>query len=273
MPIVTLPTSYYQQFDADLTAEVPAEGYGGWRVTDLPLDTDRTALVVMHAWDCGTSEEHPGWFRAVEYLPGSYRIASEIFPPLLSAARDSGLRVFHVVAGRDYYSQLPGYRTVDEPAVVEPPDEADLVLHTLRRFRDDQVFPGAPNVPDIVRGRSKLDFLPSAPPQGEEPIAATTAQLLAHCRAHGVNHLIYVRFALDGCLLTSPGGMVDVSRAGLLCSTVREATTAIENKETARYETAKDLALWRVALHFGFVYGVGDLIAALPTDQATNRRR
>jgi hypothetical protein len=43
--------------------------------------------------------------------------------------------------------------------------------------------------------------------------------------------------------------MVDLSRAGLLCSTIREATTAIENKETARHENAKELALWRVALH------------------------
>ncbi len=118
-----------------------------------------------------------------------------------------------------------------------------------------------------------MDFLPTARPLGDEPVAATTAQLLAHCRTYGINHLIYVGFALDGCLLTSPGGMVDLSRAGLLCSTVREATTAIENKETARTESAKELALWRVALHFGFVYGVGELINALPTGQATNRRR
>ncbi|WP_152360298.1 hypothetical protein [Microlunatus speluncae] len=263
MPIVTLPTSYYQQFDADLAAEIPAEGYGGWRVAHLPLNTDRTALVVMHAWDCGTAEEHPGWFRAVEYLPRSYRIATEVLPPLLSAVRGSGLRVFHVVAGRDYYSRLPGFATTDEPPAIDPPDQEDLVLHTLRRFRDDQVFPGTHNLPDIARGRTTLDFLPSAVPQGDEPVAATSAQLLAHCRTYGINHLIYTGFALDGCLLTSPGGMVDLSRAGLLCSTVREATTAIENKETARTETAKALALWRVALHFGFVYGAADLIGAL----------
>ncbi len=166
MPIVTVPTGYYQQFDADLAAEIPAEGYGGWRVADLPLNTDRTALVVMHAWDCGTPVEHPGWFRAVEYLPRSYRIATEVFPPLLSAVRDSGLPVFHVVAGRDYYSQLPGYLTTDEPRPAEPPDEEDLARHTLRRFRDDHVFPGAHNRPDITRGQHDHGLPPDRPAAG-----------------------------------------------------------------------------------------------------------
>jgi hypothetical protein len=39
--------------------------------------------------------------------------------------------------------------------------------------------------------------------------------------------------------------------------------TAVENRETARTEAAKELALWRVAVMFGFVFDADDLIGAL----------
>jgi hypothetical protein len=70
-------------------------------------------------------------------------------------------------------------------------------------------------------------------------------------------------FAVNWCLLMSPGGMLDMSRRGYLCSVVRQATTAVENGQTARQETCKELALWRVAVAFGFVFDATDLIEAL----------
>ena len=54
-----------------------------------------------------------------------------------------------------------------------------------------------------------------------------------------------------------------MSRRGLMCSAVRQAVTAVENKETARRELGKELGLWRVALAFGFVFDVDDLVGAL----------
>ena len=54
-----------------------------------------------------------------------------------------------------------------------------------------------------------------------------------------------------------------MSRKGIMCSAIEEAVTAIENKETAREETAKKIALWRVALLFGFVYEKKDFVNAL----------
>ena len=57
--------------------------------------------------------------------------------------------------------------------------------------------------------------------------------------------------------------MVDMQRRGVLCSVLREAVTAIENKETARQEISKQLELWRVALSYGFVFDVSGFIAAL----------
>jgi hypothetical protein len=61
MSIINVPTCYYEQFDADYNLEVPAEGYGGWEKILLPLNLEKTALVVMHAWDCGIVGRQSGY--------------------------------------------------------------------------------------------------------------------------------------------------------------------------------------------------------------------
>ncbi len=269
MEPVIVPTNYYQHFDADLTLDVPGEGYGGWQKTDLPLSLEHTAVVVMHAWDIGTPEQYPGWRRAVEYTPRSYAISRHIFPQLLGAVRGSGLKLFHVVGGRDYYSHYPGYGIAAQLAGEEPPSPeriaGDPVHAQLRDFRSAKVFPGAHNQADIAKGSPHVRFLKESEPQGDEGIAATSNQLFALCKEHGINHLIYTGFAINWCLLLSPGGMADMTKHGIICSAIRQAVTAVENKETARQELNKELALWRVALAFGFVYDVDDFVQAVST--------
>jgi hypothetical protein len=78
-----------------------------------------------------------------------------------------------------------------------------------------------------------------------------------------VNHLVYAGFAINWCLLMSPGGMLEMSRRGIMCSALRQAVTAVENKETARHELAKEIGLWRVALAFGFIFNVDDFVSAI----------
>lgn len=268
MKPVRLPAQLYRQFDADPALAVPGEAYAGWHTVEAELAPEHTALVVMHAWDCGQPHEFPGWRRAVEYAPRAERIMAEIFPPLLGAVRRSPLRIFHVVGGdRDYWSHLPGYQQTallmrETPA--PPLVPRDPVFDQMQLLRRTAGSPGAHNAADIAAGFARLDFAPPARPVGEEPIAKNGAQLAALCRAHGVNHLVYVGFALNWCLLMSPGGMVDMARHGCLCSTIREATTAVENAETARDEREKQQALWRVALEFGFVFSLDDFVRALP---------
>jgi hypothetical protein len=263
-----LPAQLYQQFDAAPMQAVPAEGYGGWRTVDVELAPAHTALVVMHAWDCGGPQEFPGWHRAVEYHPRAERILTDVFPRLLTAVRRSPLPVFHVVGGeRDYYSHLPGYRRAAALAGTVPPPaqvSSDSTHQELRRLRAACGFPGMHNAPDIAAGFAHLDFAPAARPVGEEGIATSSAQLAGLCLAGGINHLIYVGFALNWCLLMAPGGMVDLARHGCLCSTIREAVTAVENRETARDEREKQQALWRVAVEFGFVFALEDFLPALP---------
>lgn len=265
--VLRLPAMYYQQFDADYSLEVPAEGYGGWRRDEIEISRERTAVVVMHAWDAGTREAYPGWYRAVEYIPRAEAICRTVFPRLLGAVRRSGFKLFHVVGGGGYYKDLPGYRKVVEwagepppvPAAVEP----DETMRKLKAFRGERVFVGRHNEADVSRGFARVDFPAEARPVDGEPIAENAHQLLAACRHEGVNHLIYAGFAINWCLLMSPGGMLDMSRVGVMCSAFRDAVTAVENRESARRELCKELALWRVALAFGFVFDSGDFAAAL----------
>jgi len=270
MPPVTIPATYYQQFDADYARAIPAEGYGGWRKADIEIAPEHTALVVMHAWEAGTMEQWPGWRRCVEYHPRALRILAEVFPPLLTAVRASTLPVFHVVGGRDYYSHLPGYQKAVKLAGPSPRHESvakDPVMERLEKFRGEKVFVGAHNRPDVDAGWKFLDFAPQARPVGDEYIAEDGHQLAAVCRATGVNHLVYIGFAINWCLLMSPGGMVDMGRYGVMCSTIAEAVTAVENGETARLELEKRQALWRVAINSGFVFGLQDftrMVNALP---------
>lgn len=267
MAIIKIPTCFYRQCDADYRLSVPAEGYGGWDKAELDFDTERSAIVVMHACDCGTYEEAPGWYRAVEYIPRATAIARGVFPRLLNAVRSSGIKVFHVAFPGRYYQELPGYKKAIKLTGYVNKENIEIqknpVIKKLLEFKSENVFPGISNIADISKNAGKADFFTEAMPLDDEGIAENDVQLLALCKEYGINHLIYIGFAIDGCLLLAPGGMLDMSRKGMLCSTIREAVTAIENKETAAYEICKDVALWRVAVMMGFVYDMDGFIGSI----------
>ncbi len=262
-----IKTNYYQQFSADYSLDVPGEGYGGWRQGEIELDFERTAVVMMHAWHCRSYDEYPGEWKAVEYLPRAEAICREQFPRLRAALKQANVKLFHVVGGGNYYSGLPGYKKAAAvPGQAEPACEqieSDDSLAALRAFRAKHVSLGDENRLDVQRFFDKLDFADEARPEGDEYVAENREQLFAFCKETGVNHLIYIGFAINWCLLLSPGGMADMSKHAIMCSAIRQATTAVENKETARRQSAKEIGLWRVAIAFGFVFDIDDFIAGL----------
>jgi len=264
---VKIRANYYQQFDADVARDVPGEGYGGWKQEAIEIEPAHTALVVMHSWANGTSVKYPGWWRAVEYMPRANEICKTVFPRLLGVVRRAGWTLFHVVGGGDYYRNCPGYLRAVSLAGPTPPHVAtvvhDPVIESLGRFRGAKVFPGEHNQPDIKQGFASLGFGANSEPLGDEGVAENGHQLFALCRHHGINHLVYAGFAINWCLLMSPGGMHEMAPRGILCSAIRQAVTAVENRESARTESHKEEALWRVALAFGFVFDLDDFVATV----------
>ncbi len=269
-------TNYYQQFDADFERDVPAEGYGGWKKGEIDIDPAHIAVALMHAWNCGTREEYPGWHRVVDYIPRSYDICRNVLPDLLTAVRQAKFNLFHVVSAGDYYKHFPGYKEAVENALPEPPKFAqvdwDPTIDKLVEFKRQNVFPGPHNTDDIGRGWKKVNFPKEAEPQGDEGVAENAQQLYGLCKKRGVNHLIYCGFAVNWCLFYSAGGMLDMERHGCVCSVFRDAVTAVENKETARQEWGKQTALWRISIQHGFVFDSADFIAALGNASVLERR-
>lgn len=270
----TLPAHYYKQHDANLTADVPGRAYDGWttRLLDVPLA--RTALVSMHAWNPGLVDEIPsgpdspyaGWFRFVEYLSRAVPITQTVIPPVLQAARDAKMTVIHVGSTEAYTGKYEGYQDAKKMAGEPPSEPAGAVEDPLRQQwqQERQVqMHGKKNLEEIRAGQQFLDFPPQAMPEAGESVVINSHQLNAVCREKGIWHLIYVGFALNWCLLASPGGMIDMRRMGYVCSTLRQATTAVENAETCSEEGAKAVALWRVALMFGYVFDVDPFVSAL----------
>ena len=262
-----IPAWYVNHFGADFERDVPEEGFGGWQREALEFSAEHTAVVVMHAWDAGSREQFPGWYSCVPYIPRAEEVAQTVFPPLLQAVRRSPLPLFHVVGGGDYYKNLPGYLHALEIAAPPPPKPepaaSDPGLDALRWFKREFGYPGLQNEPDIKRGFERVDFPAEARPLGDEGIAENGRQLAALCAERGVNHLIYAGFAINWCLLLSPGGMHEMQSYGIMTSALRQATVAVENKQTARNQLCKEIALWRVALAFGFVFDVDDFIRGI----------
>jgi hypothetical protein len=218
----------------------------------------------------GEKKDLEGMFRALEFIPRAYDIGKNILPGLIFAVRSSGMKLFHIAGSKEIAKKYPGYKKTLELAGEEQPVEqikSDRLLEKLKQFKLDKSYPGKNNMDSYNKGCAAADFDPNTTPLDDEEIILDERQLLAVCRKYGINHLIYVGFNINWCILFTGGGMIYMSRNGLLCSTVRQAVTAVENRETARDGTAKEVALWMTAAGFGFVYDLEDLIRSLPVSR------
>lgn len=272
----TIKNHYYRQYDADFTLEFPSEAFLGWTTGEVDVTPERVGLVVMHAWDYGPIEANPGAFRAESQLPRTYEVTRRVLPGLLAATRAAGVPVFYTVLGAGYYERYPGYARAVKAA---GPDEAPLLgvepdasSARLRQFHADHGFVGKHNQADAANAWKNVRLSPLVEPQPCDGVAKNAHQLTALCREAGVNHLVYAGFNLDSCILMAPGGMVDMNRRGAICSVLRDAVTACENKETERLETMKQLGLWRVSVEFGgLVLDTADFIDWLKKSSVTHK--
>ncbi|MBE6552481.1 MAG: hypothetical protein E7665_10170 [Ruminococcaceae bacterium] len=263
---IYLPTNYYRQFSGDHTKPYPAESYGGWQKEMLPIETDTTAIVCMHAWDTGEDGEYPGWERCVDYIPRASKICRKDMPPFFEKVRKTPMKLIHVAAEGQVIEHFPGWqRTLElcgdekepyrDPAVYINGDEA---VNEIRNFKYMKGHVGEENIADVARGCPRK-VNPYVLPKDDEFVVTKSYQLRAICEKYNIRHLIYTGFAINMCLFVSPCGMLDMGRYGIMCSAVRELTTAVENRESARGEKNKEYGLWHTALLYGFVYNKEDI--------------
>ncbi|MBD3186883.1 hypothetical protein GF325_08665 [Candidatus Bathyarchaeota archaeon] len=269
--LASIKARYYKQYNANYELEIPAEGFDGWQEREIEIDLSRLALISMHAWDYGARMDFPGWYNHVEYIPRARDILEKVFPCLLENARASPVHVFHVASGGKYYKKFKGYKharklvrkmSLNHKAVI-PKIRKTKERRAIDAFRQDECGYGIENREDIEKAFNHLNFPTQAMPISGEGVAENAQQLHALCLESGVDHLVYIGFALNWCLLLSPAGMVEMSKLGYLCSTIPEATTAVENASTASSELNKQAALWRVALSFGFIFPLKSFISSL----------
>jgi nicotinamidase-related amidase len=275
--ILSLKGEYYRHHPVDFSkGPLGALGMKGWAETvtiEAPLK--ETALVSMHAENIGLVPQIPyadkgplaGYMRWLEYEGRKMDILRDIYPRILAAARGAGLPVVHV-SMEDYGKKYPGYKkalqlsgpdpqlaTPKAPGAgkLRPPDDIKGKLVFGERYNDNR---------DEEHFGRFFDFAEPAKPRDDEFVVETSHQLSSVLNAMGAWNLIYIGFAVNWCLWFSGGGMVDMSRLGYRCSCIREAVTAVENKESVRGEQHKEEALWRTSLMFGYVFTAEDFISA-----------
>jgi len=250
---------YYDQTSADMSLPVPGQGYGGWKNAELEFDLDTTAIVVMHAVELGTPKEFPGMFRSCEYIPRSQEIDRTVFPPLMGAVRKNGLKVYHIsFFPSPIYSNLKDFVT-EGSDFSYPYIQISETTRAIFQFKSDYNWPGKQNISDRAKSFEQMDFLPNARPIPGEPIVENTNQLFNLCQKDGIDHLVYIGYCVDACIQSSACGMTDMVRRGFLCTTIREATTAVENKETAEKQLTKERALTGI----GLIFSLDDFLAGL----------
>ena len=273
--ILRLKGEYYRHYPFDFSkGKIGAVGFKGWgESVKSEVPAEETALIAMHIWNIGFHPElqfSPAGkagpvMEMLEWASRSMPIIKTEIPPILQAARDAKIPVIHVASDEHYAKQYPGYqRTLDiagnEPTglskaprhdEIKPPDDIKDNLLFGEKFKESLPY-YTPN----------FDFPDLARPLDSEYVAFTTHQLNEVLRKHGIWNLIYIGFAINWCLWFSPGGMVDMSRLGYRCSCIKEAVTAVENKESAVDELHKQEALWRTSLMFGYVHSAADFIGA-----------
>lgn len=266
---------YYRHHPVDFSqGKEGATGFKGWGES-VPIDVpaEETALIPMHIWNVGFHPDLPfspegkagPVMEMLEWASRSIPIVQTEIPPILKAARDARIAVIHVASDEHYARKYPGYRRTLAIAGKEPPDLPRAPRHgEVKRPDDikDNLLFGEHFKAALPHYNSHFDFPELARPLDDEYVAFTTHQLNEVLRQHGIWNLIYIGFAINWCLWFSPCGMLDMSRLGYRCSCIKEAVTAVENKESAVGELHKQEALWRTSLMFGYVHSAEDFLHA-----------
>lgn len=273
--ILRLRGEYYRHYPVDFSrGKEGARGFKGWgESVKVVAPAEETALILMHVWNVGLVPELAfkpdgpagGVMLMDEWVARTGPIIRNTLPPILKAAREANLPIVHVASSEEYARKYPGFQRALEISGEEPPAWPRAPRADEVKSPDDQkealIF-GPRFTESFKYYWPRIDFPEEAKPLDSEPVVVTSHQLNSVLRDMGAWQLIYCGFSINWCLWFSPGGMTDMSRLGYRCSCIREAVSAVENRESTHGEFNKQQALWRVSLMFGYIHGARDFIDA-----------
>jgi len=237
-----IPLQYYQI--AQLYGPgMPPSGKEGLHTRLLQKPIGRIGLVIVHPWKLGEPDgpypfapgtRIPG--EAGDWVPRAHQIIADKIKPVLEAARETGVTVFHL-AQHTYAPRYPQYREIASDPELQSPEkgiryEVCIEPRTVKEMWETEYganFPG----PVWKTNAAKFDIVKSLRPLPDEAVFLNGWQLNGLCRRKKIDTLFYVGFMADLCLVNVPGAIREMShKFKYRCVVLRDCTTAYEFGET-----------------------------------------
>jgi len=203
----------------------------------------RIGLVIVHPWNLGEADGpypfDPGariTGEAGDWVPRAHHIIADKIKPVLEAAREAGVAVFHL-AQNTYAPRYPQYIEIASDPELQSPEkrveyEVCIEPRTVEEMWEAEYgtsFPG----PVWRTNSEKFDIAKSLRPLSDEAVFLNGWQLNGLCRRKKIDTLLYVGFMADLCLVNIPGAIREMShKFKYRCVVLRDCTTAYEFAET-----------------------------------------
>jgi len=267
---IELPAQYYL-ISRLYGPGMPASGDEGLHTCTIEAAVGQVGLVLVHCWNLGEPDgpypigpdaHCPG--EPADWVPTACEIVRDRIAPVLAAAREAGMAVFHV-AQNTYAPRYESYKKVAaDPELKAPATEP--VEGCVRPMPVKEIwakeygadFPG----PVWVTHRDQFDIARAVRPIDGEPVLVDGYQLNGLCRRGDIDTLIYAGFMADLCLLNIAGGIREMVRKfGYRAVALRDCTTAYEYPDTVGDQIMNRAVMRHIETDLGYTADGADLIA------------
>jgi nicotinamidase-related amidase len=261
---------------------MPPAGVEGLHERIFERPAGQVGLVLVHLWNIGEADgpypiDANAWVpgEAANWVPKAHRIIATEIKPVLEAARETGMEIFHL-AQSAYAERYPQYRKIAADPELRSPfenvripgtawdgtDSGGCVRpRTVAELWHDEFGPDFPGAAWQTH-REQFDIAKSVRPLPEENVFLTEWQLNGLCRRKDIDLLVYAGFMADGCVHNIPGAIRDMYKLKYRCVLLRECTTAYEFADTYERDEMTRAAIRLVETKWGYSAAADDFVAA-----------
>jgi nicotinamidase-related amidase len=253
---------------------MPASTEEGYHVQILEKPAGQIGLVLVHCWNLGEadgpypigSDSHiPG--EAADWVPTAHEIISEKIRPVLEAAREAGIAIFHL-AQDGYAPKYPQYLEIAADPDLHPPEGITSFEGCVRPWKVHDVYRDqyGPDFPGAVweTHAELIDIAKPVRPLPNEAVYLNGWQLNGLCRRLDIDTLFFAGFMADLCLLNIPGALREMnSRFLYRCVVLHDCTTAYEFADTYEHQSMTRAAIRLMETDLGFSTSSSEFIEAM----------